>query len=197
MHWHYGAGEKGRLGMAGEEMNGGQEMQPYSRIEFLLNRISMLAAVTATAILLETLLLPVIQIFGSSMTPALYEGNFVVAVRYAMPKRGDIVAFYSNDRVLVKRVIALEGEQVDIDREGMVYIDGSLLEESYVEKLSYGGCDISFPFQVPEGSLFVLGDHRGISVDSRNSAVGCVEEGQLIGKVIFRIWPLDRIGLVH
>ena len=101
MHWHYEAGEKGRLGMAGEEMNGGQEMQPYSRIEFLLNRISMLAAVTATAILLETLLLPVIQIFGSSMTPALYEGNFVVAVRYAMPKRGDIVAFYSNDRVLV------------------------------------------------------------------------------------------------
>ena len=175
--------------MAGEEMNGGQEMQPYSRIEFLLNRISMLAAVTATAILLET--------FGSSMTPALYEGNFVVAVRYAMPKRGDIVAFYSNDRVLVKRVIALEGEQVDIDREGMVYIDGSLLEESYVEKLSYGGCDISFPFQVPEGSLFVLGDHRSISVDSRSSAVGCVEEGQLIGKVIFRIWPLDRIGLVH
>ena len=80
MHWHYGAGEKGRLEMAGEEMNGGQEMQPYSRIEFLLNRISMLAAVTATAILLETLLLPVIQIFGSSMTPALYEGNFVVAV---------------------------------------------------------------------------------------------------------------------
>ena len=183
--------------MAGEEMNGGQEMQPYSRIEFLLNRISMLAAVTATAILLETLLLPVIQIFGSSMTPALYEGNFVVAVRYAMPKRGDIVAFYSNDRVLVKRVIALEGEQVDIDREGMVYIDGSLLEESDVEKLSYGGCDIRIPYQVPEGSLFVLCDHRGISVDSRSSAVGCVEEGPLIGKVIFRIWPLDRIGLVH
>ena len=163
----------------------------------VLDSISMLAAVTAASILLETMFLPVIQIFGSSMAPALCGGDFVVAVKHVAPQRGDIVAFYSNDRVLVKRVAALEGEQVYIDGEGKVYIDGSLLEEPYVGEASYGGCDISFPFQVPEGGLFVLGDNRGVSMDSRNSTVGCVGEGDLIGRVTFRIWPLDRAGLVR
>ena len=162
----------------------------------LLNGISMLAAVTAAAILLETLLFPVLQIFGTSMAPALYEGDFVVAMRYVTPKRGDIVALYSNDRILVKRVIALSGEQVDIDGEGKVYIDGSLLEEPYL-KGAYGGNGISFSLQVPEGKLFVLGDHRAISVDSRSPAVGCMGEEQVIGKAFLRIWPLGRAGLVR
>ena len=174
-----------------------ENMKQRYKAHAFLNGMIMLAAATAAVILLETLLLPVLQIFGSSMTPALCGGDFVVAVKHVAPQRGDIVAFYSNDRVLVKRVAALEGEQVYIDGEGKVYIDGSLLEESYVGEASYGGCDISFPFQVPEGGLFVLGDHRGVSMDSRNSAIGCVGEGELIGRVIFRIWPLDRIGLVR
>lgn len=190
-------GKKGRLGMAGEERDREQGELLRRRIPGLLNSIGVLAAVTAAIILLETLFLPVLQIFGSSMMPALYEGDFVAAMRYVTPGRGDIVAFYSNDRILVKRVIALPGEQVDIDMDGKVYIDGVWLEEPYINKLSYGGCDISFPIQVPAGTVFVMGDNRGISVDSRSSAVGCVEEGQLIGKVIFRIWPLGRTGLVH
>lgn len=196
VHWTMGQGNRG-LEMAGEGMNEGQGKRPRCRVESVLDSISMLAAVTAASILLETMFLPVIQIFGSSMAPALCGGDFVVAVKHVAPQRGDIVAFYSNDRVLVKRVAALEGEQVYIDGEGKVYIDGSLLEEPYVGEASYGGCDISFPFQVPEGGLFVLGDNRGVSMDSRNSAVGCVGEGDLIGRVTFRIWPLDRAGLVR
>jgi len=179
------------------ETNECRGMRLRCRAAALLNSIGMLAAATAAVILLETLLLPVIQIFGSSMTPALYEEDFVVAVKYVKPRRGDIVAFYSDGKVLVKRVIALPGEQVALGRGGEVYIDGSPLGEPYVEEPSYGVCSISFPYRVPEGGLFVLGDHRGVSMDSRNSAIGCVGEGELIGRVIFRIWPLDRIGLVR
>ena len=182
--------------MAGEETNGRQGIRLHRRAVSLLNSISTLAAATAAVILLETLFLPVIQIFGSSMTPALYEEDFVVAVKYVKPRRGDIVAFYSDGKVLVKRVIALPGEQVALGRGGEVYIDGSPLGEPYVEEPSYGVCSISFPYRVPEGGLFVLGDHRGISLDSRSTQVGSVGEGQLIGRVVFRIWPLGRIGPV-
>ena len=180
--------------MAEGETNECRRTRLRRRAIALLNGTSMLAAVTAAAILLETLLFPVLQIFGTSMAPALYEGDFVVAMRYVTPKRGDIVAFNSNDRILVKRVIALPGDQVDIDIDGNVYIDGIWLGEPYINELSYGGCDISFPIRVPPGSVFVMGDNRGISVDSRSSAVGCILEEHLIGKLLFRIWPMGRLN---
>ncbi|NBI93069.1 signal peptidase I [Lachnospiraceae bacterium] len=171
----------GRLGMTepGKKLYGRQAV-------FFLNGMVMLAAAMAAAVLLETLFLPVLQIIGSSMEPALHEGDFVVAIRYTMPKRGDIVAFYSGDKILVKRVIALPGEQINIDRDGKVSIDGELLEEPYLQGAAFGMCDIKLPCQVMEGTIFVMGDNRGISVDSRSASVGCVREGQLIGKVIFR-----------
>ncbi len=161
-----------------------------------LNGMIILAAATATVILLETLLLPVLQIFGSSMVPTVYDGEFVVAMRHVVPKRGDIIAFYSGDKILVKRVIGLPGEQISMDKWGRVYIDGELLDEPYLEKTAVGGCDIGFPCRVPEEAVFVMGDNREVSMDSRNSAVGCVQRGQFIGKLIFRIWPLSAIGMV-
>ncbi len=193
------AGEEQEAGCIMSGKSGNRTSERWKRIlrKVFSNGVGMVAILAALAILLETLIMPVLQIYGSSMTPALYEGDFVVAVKYVKPKRGDVIAFYSNQKILVKRVIALPGEQVDIDKDGKVYIDGSLLEEPYVNTPAYGGCDISFPFRIPEGELFVLGDHRGGSADSRSSSVGCVPEGQLIGKVLLHIWPVGRIGLVE
>lgn len=181
-----------------EEAQAESERKTYTRhrIGVRWNSAGILAVILAAAILTVTLLLPVLQIFGSSMESALCEGDFVIVMRYVRPKRGDIVAFYNDNKILVKRVIALPGEQVDIDEEGKVYINGSLLEEPYVNELAYGGCDICFPVQVPEGTVFVMGDNRSVSVDSRSSSVGCVQEGQLVGKIICRIWPLTEMGMV-
>ena len=151
------------------------------------NGMVMLAAAGAAAILLETLFLPAIQIFGSSMEPTLHEGDLVVAMRYVEPGRGDIIAFYSGEKILVKRVVGLPGEQVYIDGEGRVSIDGVPLEEPYLEVAALGGCDISLPCQVPEGTVFVMGDNRGSSLDSRSASVGCVGGSQIIGKVILRL----------
>lgn len=182
--------------MTGGELNEGQGTQPQSWAAILINSVGMLASIIAAAILLETLFLPVLQIFGSSMEPTLHEGDFVVAMRYMTPKRGDIVAFYNNNKILVKRVIALPGEQVNLDEDGRVYIDGKRLDEPYLEKEALGGCDIELPCRVPEGTVFVMGDNRGISADSRNSAVGCIPEGQLIGKLVFRAWPIgEDVGI--
>ena len=178
--------------MAGGGLNGEQGMRLRRWGAALLNSAGMLAVITAAAILLETMFLPVLQIFGSSMEPVLHEGDFVVVVRYAAPKRGDIMAFYSGGKILVKRVIGLPGEKVDMDADGRVYIDGEQLDEPYLEKAASGGCDIDLPCQVPEGSVFVMGDNRGVSADSRNLAIGCIPEEQMIGKLIFRVWPTDR-----
>lgn len=179
--------EEGRAGTAVAERERGTAISRWAAA--FLNGAGMLAAITAAAILVETLLLPVLQIYGSSMEPALHEGDYVIALRYAAPGRGDVVAFYNNSKILVKRVIALPGEQVALDEDGRVYINGEQLDEPYLEKTAFGGCDIGLPCQVPEGKVFVMGDNRRVSVDSRNSSVGFVSKEQLIGKLVFRVWP--------
>lgn len=163
----------------------------------VLSTIYILLAVAAIAVLVATLLLPVLRIYGSSMTPSLYEGDIVVSVKGMDFERGDVISFYYNNKILVKRVIAFEGEWVNIDEKGNVFVNGEPLYEPYVDEKALGECDIDLPYQVPDGRIFVIGDHRSTSVDSRSSAVGCVAEEQIVGRIVFRVWPFDYVGPVE
>lgn len=162
----------------------------------LKSTVYTLITVAAIAVLVATLWLPVLQIFGSSMTPTLQDGEIVFSLKTADLQQGDVVAFYYNNKILVKRVIAGPGDWVNIDEDGNVYVNEVLLEEPYLEDRALGECDIALPYQVPDGKIFVMGDHRSTSVDSRSTAVGCVAEEQIVGRIIFRVWPLNRIGKV-
>ena len=163
--------------------------QRYRRV--LKSTIYTLITVAAIAVLVATLLMPVLQIYGSSMAPTLADGDIVLSLKTAELQHGDVVAFYYNNKILVKRVIAVSGEWVDITPEGDVYVNSELLDEPYLAEKSLGDCDIELPYQVPESRIFVMGDHRSVSVDSRNTAVGCVAEEQIVGKLVFRVWPLE------
>lgn len=159
--------------------------------------IYILLTVAAAAVLVATLLLPVLRIYGSSMTPSLYEGDIVVSLKTTDFERGDIISFYYNNKILVKRVIAFEGEWVNIDEEGNVYVDGQQLDEPYIDEKALGECDIKLPYQVPDGRLFVMGDHRATSADSRSTTVGCVMEEQIVGRIVYRVWPVGEFGPVE
>lgn len=168
-----------------------------TRTAMLRYVLMALMVAAAAAVLVATLLMPVLQIYGSSMTDTLHDGDLVVSVKGADCERGDVVAFYYNNKILVKRVIAFGGDWVDIDEDGNVYVNGELLDEPYVTDKAFGDCNIELPYQVPEDRLFLMGDHRAASVDSRNTAVGCVAEEQIVGRLVFRVWPLDSIGSVE
>lgn len=159
----------------------------------LRSTVFSLITVAAVAILIATLWLPVFQIYGSSMTPTLESGNLVVSVKSSDYSYGDIIAFYYNNKILVKRVIGLPGDWINISEDGTVFVNGEQLDEPYVTELAMGDCNIELPYQVPESRVFVLGDHRSVSVDSRNTAVGCVAEEQVVGRLMARIWPLDEL----
>ena len=156
-----------------------------------------LVVVAAVAVLAATLFMPVFRIYGSSMNPTFTEGDFVVAAKGAELEKGDPVVFYYENKILVKRFVASAGQWVDIDDSGNVYVDGERLDEPYVQELAKGECDIELPYQVPDGRIFVLGDNRATSVDSRSTSVGCVSEEQLVGKIVFRVWPLSGFGTVN
>ncbi|MBQ7715302.1 MAG: signal peptidase I [Clostridia bacterium] len=160
------------------------------------NTLYTLITVSAAAVLIAVLFLPVLRIYGTSMDPTLEEGNIVVSVKGTKFDTGEVVAFYYNNKILVKRVIAHAGDWVNIDEEGNVYVNEKKLDEPYVSELAFGDCDIELPYQVPESRVFVMGDHRSVSVDSRNTSVGCVAEEQIVGKIVFRVWPLSEFGKV-
>ena len=162
----------------------------------LRSTVYALIIVAAVAILIAVLVFPVLRIHGSSMTPNLYDGNIVVCLKNSKYEVGDSIAFYYNNKILVKRVIARSGEWVDIDANGYVYVNGEKLEEPYVQDHALGECDIELPYQVPDGRVFVMGDHRSVSVDSRSTSVGCVSDEQIVGRLLFRVWPLKSIGLI-
>ena len=163
----------------------------------LKSTIYALITVAAVAVLVAVLLLPVLRIYGTSMSPTLEEGDFVVSIKGGDFKTGGIVAFYYNNKILVKRVIAHAGEWVDIDEDGTVYVNGEKIDEPYVTDLAFGECDIELPYQVPESRIFVMGDHRSVSVDSRSSTIGCVAEEQIVGEIVFCVWPLRDFGIVN
>lgn len=173
-----------------------RERYKHSYYAVLRSTIYMLVTVAAIAILIATLLLPVLRIYGSSMTPTLSEGELVVTVKGGSFKQGDIVAFYYNNKILVKRMIAGPGDWVDIDADGNVTVNGEPLDEPYLTERALGDCNITLPYQVPDGRCFVMGDHRSTSVDSRNTSVGAVADEQIVGRIVFAVWPLNQFGFV-
>ncbi|MDD6887625.1 MAG: signal peptidase I [bacterium] len=167
----------------------------YKRV--LRSTVYTLVVVAAIAVLVATIWMPVLQIYGSSMTPTLEESDIVVSIKGTDFAPGELVAFYLGNKILVKRCIAGPGQWVDIDADGNVYVDGKLLDEPYLAEKALGDCNIELPYQVPDNRYFCLGDHRATSVDSRNTAVGCVAEEQIVGKIVFRVWPLAGFGALQ
>ena len=159
----------------------------------LRGTVYVLTIVAAVAVLVSTLILPVLQIEGSSMEPTLSKGDLVLLTKTTRFDRGDLCGFTWNNKILIKRVIGLPGDWVEIDANGTIYLNGEKLDEPYVERKALGECDLEFPFQVPQEQYFVIGDMRESSIDSRNTVIGCIPKEQIVGKVFFRVWPFKSI----
>ena len=166
-------------------------------IAVLRSTVSSLIVVAAAAVILAMLVLPVLQITGTSMTETLNDGDIVVSLRGSGYKQGDVIAFYYNNNILIKRVIARTGQWVDISEDGTVYVDNVKLDEPYVSEKAFGDCDIQLPYQVPDGRVFVMGDHRSTSLDSRSTSLGCISEDMVVGRLLVRVWPLPDAGIVR
>lgn len=171
-----------------------RERYKYRFANALRSTVSTLVVIAALAILVATLWLPVLQIYGSSMTPTLKEGQIVLSVKGSDFAQNDLVAFYIGNKLLVKRVIAGPADTVTITEDGTVFVNNIELDEPYITGKALGECDLEFPYQVPDSRYFLLGDHRAISVDSRSSSVGCVAEEQIVGRITFCVWPLSDFG---
>lgn len=182
-----------------EQLTAELEREKYKRQykRVLRSTVYTLIVVAAVAVLVATIWMPVLQIYGASMTPTLNEGDIVVSVKGSDFELGDLVAFYLGNKILVKRCIAGPGQWVDIDADGNVYVDGELLDEPYLTEKALGDSDIEFPYQVPDNRYFCMGDHRSTSVDSRSTTVGCVSDEQIVGKIVFRVWPLPDFGTLR
>ena len=169
-----------------------RERQKHRFRKLLRSTINALVVVTAVAALIATLVLPVLQIAGTSMEPGLNDGDIVLLVKTKKLKTGELCAFYYSNKILIKRVIGTPGDYIDIQPDGTVLLNGQPLDEPYISQKALGECDIQFPYQVPENSYFVMGDHRETSIDSRSSIIGCVAQDQIIGKIFCKIWPLSE-----
>ena len=181
-----------------EEVKAERERLAYrSRYTRVLRSTIYALVVAAVAVLLATLFLPVLQVSGDSMNPTLQDKDVIVLVKSGSLKTGDLCGFYWQNKLLLKRVIGLPGDIISLDENGVVTVNGTVLDEPYVDELALGECDIKFPYQVPENRYFVLGDHRATSIDSRSSVIGCVEKNQIVGKVFIRVWPLSSFSLIH
>ena len=163
----------------------------------LFNTVGTLVVVAAAAILVANLWLPILKVTGTSMSPTLQEGQVLMASKGHDFKTGDVIAFYYNNKILVKRVIAMPGDWVNISEDGTVYVNDIAIDEPYLNEKALGDCNIELPYQVPESKIFVMGDNRSVSLDSRNTAIGCVSEEQVVGRITFAIWPLSKIGKIE
>lgn len=173
-----------------------KEKHRNALVQALRSTLFSLVVVAAAAVIVAMLVLPVIQIQGTSMTDTLQDKDIVVALRGSGYETGDVVAFYYNNNILIKRVIATTGQWVEVADDGTVYVDNVRLDEPYVKDKSLGECNIKLPYQVPDGRIFVMGDHRSVSVDSRSTTVGCVADEQIVGRLLLSVWPLERFGPV-
>lgn len=166
-------------------------------IAALRSTVFSLVVVAAAAVIVAMLVLPVLQITGTSMTETLQDQDIVIALRGSKYEQGDVVAFYYNNNILIKRVIARTGQWVDISEDGTVYVDNVRLDEPYVTEKALGDCDITLPYQVPDGRIFVMGDHRSTSLDSRSTSLGCISEDMVVGRLLMRVWPLTSLGPIQ
>ena len=164
--------------------------------KLLRSTIYTLIVVSAVAVLVAVLFLPVLRIYGNSMTPTLNEGEIVISIKGADIDHGDVVGVYFGSKLLIKRCIALEHEWVNIDEDGNVYVEGELIDEPYLTEKAFGECNLELPYQVPDGCIFVMGDHRETSIDSRNTSVGCIDTENVVGKIVFRVWPFSEFGFL-
>lgn len=172
-----------------------QYQKNFSRT--MRSTIGSLLVVGAIAVILSMLVVPVMRVTGASMTPTLQNEDLLLCVRSGNYEKGDIVAFYYNNKILLKRVIGVSGDVINISEEGAVSVNDEPTDEPYVNELAFGECDISLPYQVPESRVFVMGDHRAVSIDSRSTAIGCVSEEAIVGKVLLRVYPFDKFGTVE
>ncbi len=173
-----------------------ERLEVKKRLRSLIRTtITIMIVVAAVAILVTTVWFPFLQIYGVSMTPTLQDGEIVCCLKTSDFKQGDMIAFYYNNKILIKRVIGKAGDWINIDSDGNVYVNNEKIEESYLDEKAYGNGNVEFPYQVPESSFFVLGDHRRTSIDSRYTAVGCVMEENIVGKIILRVWPISKITI--
>lgn len=164
--------------------------------KILRSTLYSLLIVASAAVLVATLWMPVLRIYGNSMTPTLATGSIVVSMKGSTYKQGDVIAMYYGNKLLVKRCVATAGDWVDIDEDGNVFVNNELLDEPYISEKALGECNIELPYQVPESTIFVLGDHRATSIDSRNTSVGCIDTEEVVGKIVFCIWPFDIFGAI-
>lgn len=164
--------------------------------QVLKSTFASLVVVAAAAVLIATLIFPVLQISGSSMEPTLNDEEIVVLIKTTNLKQGELCCFSYQNKLLIKRVIGLPGDSINIDENGYVYVNGTVIDEPYVIDRALGECDIEFPYMVSENHYFVLGDHRSTSVDSRSSVIGLVSEDYIVGKIFYRVWPFDRLSQV-
>ena len=177
-----------------EELSRLKERERY--LKKVQKTLSILVVVAAISVLVTTLWMPVLKIYGSSMDPTLENGQIVVSIKTKKLKSGDVVAFWQGNKLLVKRVIASPGQKVDIDVNGKVFVDGKAISETYLDSESLGNTDIDFPHQVEESRWFCMGDNRESSIDSRSAVIGDISKEQIEGKVLFSVWPLNKIGIV-
>lgn len=162
----------------------------------LRSTVASLIVVAAIAVMISTMIMPVLRVTGTSMTPTLQNDQVIICNKLAECQKGDVVAFYYNNKVLIKRVIGVAGDVIDISGDGVVSVNGESLDEPYVSELALGECDIELPYQVPDNRIFVMGDHRSVSIDSRSTSVGCVAIENVIGKVLLRVYPIDSFGKI-
>ena len=188
--WNY---ELPELDLLQQELKRERYIRRFRRL--LRSTVNALIVVAAVAALVATLVLPVLQIAGTSMEPSLNDGDIVVLVKTDRLKTGDLCAFYYSNKILIKRIIGTPGDYLWINPDGTVYLNGTELDEPYVSEKALGECDVEFPYQVPENQYFMMGDHRETSIDSRSSVIGGIAEDQIIGKILFRIWPLSQFAL--